>query len=156
MLFQEVIMITGQPGLFRALTMANNGMVVEDLDTKQRKRIPNSNSIGSLAEMSLYLQDEETIPLRELFVTMTNQAEVYPAPSAKASDEELRAYFEAVVPDYDRDRVYPSVMKKVLRWFHQLSPLVDFNPEASENESNEGAEVEAPTVDENTNEETKA
>jgi hypothetical protein len=38
----------------------------------------------------------------------------------KEDNDTLTTYFETVVPDYDKDRVYASDIKKVLNWYSIL------------------------------------
>ena len=60
--------------------------------------------------------------------------------------KELRNYFAEVLPDFDRERVYPSDIKKLLTWYNILigAEITDFTPE------------EEPTAEEETSAEEKA
>ena len=65
----------------------------------------------------------------------------------KATNDQLRAKFLEVMPDYDQDAVYPSDMKKVFLWYQMLvdKNLLDFTPEAEEPKAEAPAEpAEAP------------
>ena len=42
------------------------------------------------------------------------------APVSKSSPDELKAFFEKALPDYDRNRFYVSHMKKVVEWYNAL------------------------------------
>ena len=65
--------------------------------------------------------------------------------------KELRTYFAEVLPDFDRERVYPSDIKKLLTWYNILigAEITDFTPE--EEPATEEAEAK-----EDTNTEAKA
>ena len=38
-----------------------------------------------------------------------------------ASNDDLKAYFATIIPNYDRDRVYIGDMKKIVKWFKFLN-----------------------------------
>ena len=63
---------------------------------------------------------------------------------SKATTDQLRAYFAEVLPSYDRERVYPSDIKKLLSWYNILinAGITDFTPEDAPAEK-EAAEKEA-------------
>ena len=54
----------------------------------------------------------------------------------KASGKELKEYFARVIPEYDRDRVYTSDMKKILTWYNTLQrlELIDLSEEQEQEE----------------------
>jgi hypothetical protein len=61
--------------------------------------------------------------------------------SHKEPANKLKSYFAEVLPEYDRDRVYVSDIKKVLLWYNTLHEknMLDFseqeNEDQKENES---------------------
>ena len=144
MLFQEVVMVGGQPGLYKMLSMTTQGMIVEDLGSRLRKRIPATASVGTLNDMALYLQNDQTLPLQDLFARMASHEGRLTVPPGNGKEPELRQYFEEIVPDYDRERVYVSVMRKIVRWYHLLRPLVNFNAVEATSVSDHGDEMPTP------------
>ncbi len=54
------------------------------------------------------------------------------APQPKSSPEDLKAFFEKALPDYDRDRFYVSHMKKVVDWYGQLKKYASLDFEKPE------------------------
>ena len=56
----------------------------------------------------------------------------------KASKEELFAYLSEVLPAFDRDRVHPSDVKKLIQWYNILieNGLTDFDEALKETEGN--------------------
>ena len=81
----------------------------------------------------------EDIPLSKVFDTIYDKENGGPAIDPKSSNEELKAYFETVLPDYDRNRVYVSDMKKLFQWYNFLqrnNMLVKEDPEEEKKEEN--------------------
>ncbi len=127
----KILAVSGQSGLFLYVSQARNGAVVESLADKKRSTVSMTSKITSLADISIYT-DEEEVKLQQVFLNMKEQLGDADAPSAKSKPEELKALFEKALPDYDRDRFYVSHMKKVVEWYNALKNYasLDFvNPE---------------------------
>ena len=115
----RILAISGQSGLFYYVSQARNGAVVEALADKKRSSVGMTNKITSLADISIYTDDEE-VKLQQVFLNMKEVLGDADAPSAKSAPEELKALFEKALPTYDRDRFYVSHMKKVVEWYNAL------------------------------------
>ena len=127
----KILAVSGQSGLYLYISQARNGAIVEALADKKRTSVSMTSKITSLADISIYTDDEE-VKLQEVFVNMKEVLGDADAPSAKSSAEELKALFEKALPTYDRDRFYVSHMKKVVEWYNALKnhASLDFvNPE---------------------------
>ena len=123
--------ISGQSGLFYYVSQARNGAIVEALADKKRTTVGMTSRLTSLADISIYTDDEE-VKLQQVLLNMKEVLGDADAPSSKASAEELKALFEKALPAYDRDRFYVSHMKKVVDWYNNLKKYasLDFvNPE---------------------------
>ena len=130
----RILSISGQSGLYHYVSQARNGVVVEALADKKRSSFGMSTKITSLADISIYTDDEE-VKLQQVFLNMKEVLGDADAPSAKSSADELKALFEKALPAYDRDRFYVSHMKKVVEWYNALKKYasLDFvNPEDDE------------------------
>ena len=127
----KILAVSGQSGLFLYVSHARNGAVVEALADKKRTTVGMTSKITSLADISIYTDDEE-VKLQQVFLNMKEVLGDADAPSPKSSAEELKALFEKALPSYDRDRFYVSHMKKVVDWYNNLKKYasLDFvNPE---------------------------
>ncbi|MBR4298657.1 MAG: DUF5606 domain-containing protein [Bacteroidales bacterium] len=136
----RILAISGQSGLYLYVSNTRTGAVVEALKDKKRSSVTASSRLTSLADISIYTDDEE-VKLQEVFLNMKEVLGDADAPSAKSSPEELKALFEKALPKYDRDRFYVSHMKKVVEWYNALKNYasLDFvNPD----EEQEAAEQE--------------
>ena len=130
----KILAISGQSGLYLYISQARNGAIVEALSDKKRTSVGMTNKITSLADISIYTDDEE-VKLQQVLLNMKEVLGDVDAPSAKSKPEELKALFEKALPDYDRDRFCVSHMKKVVEWYNALKNFasLDFvEPEAEE------------------------
>ena len=133
----RILAISGQSGLYLYVSNTRTGAVVEALKDKKRSSVTASSRLTSLADISIYTDDEE-VKLQEVFLNMKEVLGDADAPSAKSSPEELKALFEKALPTYDRDRFYVSHMKKVVDWYNFLKKYASLDfvdpEEASEQE----------------------
>ena len=135
----KILAVSGQSGLYLYISATRTGAVVEALADKKRSAVSASSRITSLADISIYT-DEEEVKLQDVFLSMKEVLGDADAPSSKSAPEELKALFEKALPTYDRDRFYVSHMKKVVEWYNTLKnhASLDFvNPEEEEAESAE-------------------
>ena len=135
----RILAISGQSGLYLYVSQARNGAIVEALADKKRTSIGMTNKITSLADISIYTDDEE-VKLQQVFLNMKDVLGDADAPSAKSSPDELKSLFEKALPAYDRDRFYVSHMKKVVEWYNALKNYasLDFvNPEDEAEEADQ-------------------
>ena len=115
----KILAVSGQSGLFFYVSHARNGAVVEALADKKRSTVSMTSKITSLADISIYTDDEE-VKLQQVFLNMKGVLGDSDAPSSKSDQKELKSLFEKSLPDYDRDRFYVSHMKKVVDWYNAL------------------------------------
>ncbi len=132
----RILAISGQSGLYLYISQARNGAIVESLADKKRSSVGMTSKLTSLADISIYTDDEE-VKLQEVFLKMKDVLGEADAPSAKSEPAALKALFEKALPDYDRDRFYVSHMKKVVEWYNALKnyaslDFVDLDAEAEE------------------------
>ncbi len=134
-MFERVLTISGKPGLYRLLSSGRNMLVVEVVDaTKKRMPIHNSDKVVMLDDIAIYTDTEE-VPLREVFKKIYEKENaVLPMDLKLATPEELVEYFEGVMPDYDRERVYLTHIKKMYSWYNILvaNGITDFEEPAEE------------------------
>ena len=118
----KILAISGQSGLYLYISQARSGAIVEALADKKRSSVGMTSKITSLADISIYTEDEE-VKLQQVFLNMKEVLGDAEAPSAKSDPKDLKALFEKALPDYDRDRFYVSHMKKVVEWYNALKRL---------------------------------
>ena len=114
--------ISGKPGLFRLVSQGKNMIIVESLKDKRRMPAYGNEKIISLGDIAMYT-DEEDVPLRQVLKsiqTKENGALVSLDPK-KASNDELKDFLQEVLPNFDRDRVHPSDIRKLIQWYNLLT-----------------------------------
>jgi len=117
----DIVAVSGLPGLYRLAANRSNGLIVEDLETgKRRFASARKHNFTPLGSIGIYLTDGDTKPLPEVFRNMLDQYADNPPVDPGSSQEELFEYFEDVLPLYDPERVYPRDVKKIIRWFIYL------------------------------------
>ncbi len=119
MKFNEILAISGQPGLFRYIAQSRNGFIVESLLDGKRMNASGTSRISALSEISMYTEGED-MPLAEIFTKMYAHTDGKQGPSTKENIATLKEFFAAVVPEYDRERVHDSDIKKAVAWFNFL------------------------------------
>ena len=135
----RILAISGQSGLFLYISQARNGAIVEALADKKRSTVSVTSKLTSLADISIYTDDEE-VKLQQVLLNMKEVLGEDDAPTAKSKPEELKALFEKALPAYDRDRFYVSHMKKVVEWYNALKKYASLDFEDLESEKTEDAE----------------
>lgn len=137
----KILSITGKPGLYRMVAQAKTGVIVESLVDGKRFQAFTHDKVSSLEEISVFT-DTDDKPLREILKTIKEKTEGGKAPDPKADNQKLKEFFETIMPNYDRDKVYVSHMKKIYAWYNLLheKEMLDFTEKPEEPE--EGAEVE--------------
>ncbi len=130
-MLKTILSITGKPGLYRLVSHAKNMLIVESLADKRKVPAYAKDKVISLGDIAMYTTDEE-VPLHEVFTNMKNKEEGKPVAISptKASSEELRSYLAEVLPNYDRERVYPSDIRKLIAWYNILinAGITEFTP----------------------------
>ena len=132
-MLQTILAISGKPGLYKLVSRAKNSLIVEILDETHR-RIPAfaSDRITSLADIAMYTEGDD-VPLAKVLENLKKLEEGKPASIdfKKAKGDELRDYFAKVLPDFDRERVHNSDIKKLIQWYNILvaNGITDFENE---------------------------
>ena len=117
-MLKEILSISGKPGLYKLVSQAKGMLVVESIVTRKRVPAYDHDKIISLGDISIYTENEDR-PLSEVFETIKEKEQGKAIEISKgASAEEYRKYVESVIPDYDRDRVYPNDIKRIVDWYN--------------------------------------
>jgi hypothetical protein len=119
MTVEKILSISGKPGLYALKIQTRTGFVAESLLDGKKITVGMKSNVSLLSEISLYTYTEEK-PLADVLRAIAVKENEGPAISHKEDNDTLTAYFETVVPDYDKERVYPSDIKKILNWYNIL------------------------------------
>ena len=129
-MLREILAITGKPGLYKLVSRGNNMLIVESLVDGKRMPTYARDKIVALSDVSMFT-DADDIALSDV-LTNAGKKEGLKAVSMnpkKASNTELQAWFDEVLPNWDRDRVYPSDIRKLIQWYNILinAGITDFS-----------------------------
>lgn len=144
-MLRTVLSITGKPGLFKIVSQGNRMLVVEDLISKKRMPIHARDKVVSLGDIAMYTEGDDK-PLHEILdlVYENMKGEKIDVKALSADNDNLRAKFAEILPDYDRDRVYPSDIKKLFTWYNLLvdAGYTKFTEEETAEEATEAPAAE--------------
>lgn len=135
-MLKKILSISGKPGLYKLISQSKAVLIVEALSDGKRIPAHSSEKVISLSDVSMFTQDGE-VPLREVLNTIkTKENGQKTLIDPKSTPEELKKFLEEVLPTFDRDKVYPSDIKKLISWYNILveAEMTDFDPEEEEKE----------------------
>lgn len=137
----KILSIAGKNGLFKVVSQGKNTVIVESLIDQKRFPAFGHEKISSLEEISVFTTGED-ISLKEVFKAFHTKLEGKSAPDPKSDNQALKTFFGEMIPDYDKERVYASDIRKMLQWYNILlmHDMLDFKEE----ETQEPAAGETP------------
>lgn len=138
---KDILSIGGMPGLYKIIGKNTNGLIVESLDESKKRFATNVRQrISILSDIAIYSNSDDI----KLWQVLKNIKAAVDAgkemPNAKASNDEIKAAMEIALPDYDKERVYVSDMRKLFNWYHIIKDMIDYEKLGEEPEEEEGAE----------------
>jgi hypothetical protein len=114
-----IISISGQPGLFKIVAQSKNGIIVEGLADKKRVNVYASTKVSTLSDISMFTTGEDK-PIEEIMTSVFEKEKGGPAIDNKSDDKTIEKYFSEILPEYDKERVYVSNMRKLINWYNAL------------------------------------
>lgn len=116
----NILSIAGKPGLYKLVSRGRNMLIVESLSTGKRTPAYSHDKVMSLADIAIYTTGEDC-PLAQVLELVKEKAAAQPVDiKAIGDDAALREYFAGVMPDFDRERVYTTDIRKLLTWYNAL------------------------------------
>ncbi len=117
----NILVISGKPDLSELVSQTKGGAVVMNLVTGQKYPVFKNDRISSLGEIRIFTDSDER-PLEDvmqaIYKHLDGKATAFEP--KKADGKELADLLAVVLPDYDRDRVHTSDMKKLFAWYNIL------------------------------------
>ncbi|WP_418494619.1 DUF5606 domain-containing protein [Coprobacter sp.] len=133
-MLKTILSISGKPGLYKLVSQAKNMLIVESVITGKRIPAYAHDKVISLGDIAIFTESGE-IPLREVMAKVKEKENgAVVSIDLKSNSDALREYFAEILPDFDKDRVYPTDIKKLLSWYNLLveKDLADFSEEKEE------------------------
>ncbi len=136
----NILSITGKGSLYKLISRAPNSFIVEGLEDGHRFPAFSHDGVATLDNIAIFTEEEE-VSLQSVFQSIFKKENGQKVAVPKDNNA-LKAYFAEVLPNYDRDRVYVSNIKKVLAWYnilteHQLIDLEEEKPQEEEGKKEE-------------------
>jgi hypothetical protein len=143
----KIMTIAGKPGLYQLYSQTKNGIVVESLIDGRKLPVFANDRVSSLQDISIFTTGED-MPLEDVLKALFTKLNGEKALDPKSDKKELIAFMDENLPEWDRERVYPSDLKKLVTWYNMLieHKLIDLK---DKDESEEGEGKEEPKKDEN-------
>jgi hypothetical protein len=148
MILKDILAISGEPGLFKFIAQGKNAIIVEHLETKKRSSAFASAKVSSLEDIAIFTEKED-LALSKVFDLIHEKENGGLAIDSKADNNKLKIWFEGILPEYSKDKVYISDIRKVAQWYntlHRLNLLIREETEPSAKETDADAEAEAAPV----------
>lgn len=118
MTLKDIYTIAGYPGLFKYVAQGRNGIIVEGIEDKKRMNAFATMKVSSLGDISVFTQTGD-IPLLDILKRIREKESSNPGPETK-DPKVLQVYFESILPEYDKERVHQSDIKKIVTWYNLL------------------------------------
>lgn len=145
-MLKTILSVSGKPGLYKLISSSKNMVIVESLVDNKKIPIHARDKVVSLGDISIYTENDD-VPLKDILSSMKQKENGAKASiSTGAKPEELKKYFEKILPAFDKDRVYPTDIKKMINWYNILTDAaIDFEKE--EKEETEATEEKTETAE---------
>lgn len=119
-MLKEILSVTGKPGLFKLVSQGKNMLIVESLIDGKRIPAYTKDKVVSLGDIAIFTETEE-VPLGKVLekIKAKENGAICPV-DTKSDNNLLREYMAEVLPEYDRERVYPSDIRKLITWYNLL------------------------------------
>ena len=116
---REVAAVSGRGGLFKILKPTKNGVILEAIDASKKRFVAGANErVSILNEISIYTTDKEgSVQLETILYKIHTKYGTDTKITSKSTDDELGVFLASVLPDYDREKVYHSDIKKLANWY---------------------------------------
>jgi hypothetical protein len=115
--YNKLISVSGMSGLFELLTSKSDGAIARSLENNTTQFISSRAHQFSHLESIEVFTTHDNVFLAEIFIEMGKSKEKLPD---EKDPKATQAYFKKVYAKMDFERVYPSDMKKMVKWFAQL------------------------------------
>jgi len=147
-MLKDILAISGQPGLYKLVSNTKNGIIVENLETGKRMPSYATAKVSALEDIAIYTADGEDKPLGEVLKSIREKENGGACMNPKSTNDELKNYFEQIMPEYDKERVYVSDIKKVYQWYSILQKLEKLDLLDQEEEEEEASEEKTEDIKE--------
>jgi hypothetical protein len=139
-MLKEILSVSGKSGLFKRISQGKNMLIAESLIDQKRVPLYPRDKVISLGDISIFSTGGEDAPLYKVLISIKQKEDGKPIDFNPAiKPDELKTYFAEILPDFDKDRVYPSDIKKIMAWYNLLisKGFTDFEIQEEQEEKQE-------------------
>ena len=144
-MLKTILSVSGKPGLYKMISQGTNLLIIESLIDKKRIPAYARDKVISLGDIAINTNEEE-VPLYKVLNSIKEKENIQPISTdfSNATPDDFRAYFAEVLPEFDRDRVYPTDIKRLLNWYNILlnAGITEFDPQEEADGKTEKEETE--------------
>ena len=115
----DIISISGKSGLYSVVGQSKKNIIVESIQNGKRFPTFSTNRISALKDISIYTYEGEML-LSDVYRKIHEKEGGGKTIDHCESPEQLRRYLEGIVPNYDKEQVYNSDIKKLFQWYNLL------------------------------------
>ncbi len=138
----KIITIAGKSGLYKIIADTRNGFVVESLTDGRKIPVFATERSSVLEDINIYTVEGE-MPLKDVLWNIFEKEGGQEVSFTKKDQAAALSKFEEILPEYDKERVYFSDIKKVFSWYNLLLEKDMISKPAKDNEpAAEGEEAE--------------
>jgi hypothetical protein len=139
---EGIISISGMPGLYKVVGQMKNGVIAESLNDKKRFPIYSHQQVSTLEDISMFTTGDNK-PVSDIMKAIYDKEKGGASIDHKADEKEITKYFESVLPDYDKERVHPSNMRKLFNWYNTLQATGNLKTKEESTSSDEKPKAHA-------------
>ncbi len=135
----NLVAVSGMPGIFEMVANKSNGLVLMDFSTGKKRFVTSrKHQFTPLQSISIYTLTD-TVPLDEVLQKMRDKKEEVPIVKTSSPAGEVREYFSKILPEHDDTQVHISDIKKLIKWFNFMEAhnLMDRPKEVEETNDTE-------------------
>lgn len=118
----EIVSLTGISGLHKIIKADSKNVIIESLDeTKKRQMVRANMMVSKLTEISMYTENDGNEELVNIFKTIQEKYGNALPVNKKSSHDALMTFLGEILPNYEKGKVYPSNVKKLVQWYEMLA-----------------------------------
>lgn len=144
---KDIVSVSGTPGLHKIIGRNKSGLIVETIGTGKKFGTSATQRVSVLSDIAIFTEEGESRLWQVLKNIKQAVADGKNVPDAKADNDAVKAYMAVVLPDYDREKVYVSDMKKLFSWYGILSGVIDWEKLGQEDQTGSGDSAETPVAE---------
>jgi phage tail sheath protein FI len=118
--YSEIVSVSKMSGLYQIHKKRNDGLIIKSLSDGKVIFAASRNHVFTPLENITIYTENEPVELKEIFISIKKNISKNPLPNVKTEGNVLKGFFEVVLPEYDKDKVYTSDITKIIKMYQVL------------------------------------